>query len=681
MVLEIGHFATITALILAGVGIISPWAGLYARNGVWVAVGRQAVTLNFLLISTGMAAMIYSFVTEDYSVKYVYSASNSKLPIFYKVAGLWGGHEGSLLLWAWVLSLFCMLAVWIHWKTQPAIMPYLIFIESTVLAGFLLLILFLSNPFERTPFIPPDGKDLNPLLQDPAMVIHPPMLYLGYVGLSIPYSFAMAALFSGRLSEEWIKVTQRWTLFAWLALTTGILMGGYWAYYELGWGGYWGWDPVENASFMPWLVATAFLHSVMVQEARKMFLVWNLFLIILAFSLSLMGTFLVRSGILSSVHTFANDPGRGVFILAFLTFMLLLSFGLLIFRSSKLKGQIEMDSILSREAIFLYNNIFFLTAFVIVFIGTLYPLFMEVMQFQKVSVGPPYYNAVFMPVAWGLILLMGIGPYIPWRKCSTTAIKEILTPPFSVGFCSIPVFYLVGISDPYALAALSVTLFTLASMERDFAKLARFWADHDGKSIWHGMRSALSKNPRKTAGTLTHLGVLVLTVGVVFSTLFQTEKMQIMKPGEEVILNEYRVKLIQLSPAKGGNWSGHEALFEVYRGDRLITLLRPQKRIYEVSQTPTTEAAIHQIYTGHLFLTIPEVAPDKSWARVRALHNPLVLWVWYGGGIMGLGVLFNIFRSGRKKGIVPVTKIPAMASQVAGVVPPSSGPEEVHQEA
>ncbi len=665
MILEIGHFAVITALVLAVVGMITPWVGLQTKNGAWVAVGRQAVTLNFFLISIGMLAMVYSYVTHDYSVKYVFSTSNSKLPIFYKVAGLWGGHEGSLLGWAWILSLFCALAVWIHWRTQPAVMPYLISIESTLLTGFLLLILFLSNPFERTLFIPPDGKDLNPLLQDPAMVIHPPMLYLGYVGLSIPYSFAMAALFSGRLSEEWIKVTQRWTLFAWLALTTGILMGGYWAYYELGWGGYWGWDPVENASFMPWLIATAFLHSVMVQETRKMFMVWNLFLIILAFSLSLMGTFLVRSGVLSSVHSFANDPGRGIFILAFLTFMLCLSFGMLIFRSSKLKSKVEMESFLSREAIFLYNNLFFMIAFIIVFIGTLYPLFMEVMKFQKVSVGPPYYNAVFMPVAWGLILLMGIGPYIPWRKSSVASLKGIVTLPFFVAFCSLPLFYLVGIQDIYALLALSITLFTLTAIVRDYSALAKMWAERDGVSLSRGLARAFRQNPRKSAGMLTHLGVLVMTVGIVFSTLFQTEKIQVIKPGETLALNNYQVKLVELYPVTGVNWSGYEGLFEVYdKNKRLVTVLRPQKRLYEVSQTPTTEAAIHQIYTGHIFLTLPEVTPDASSARLRALHNPLVMWVWYGGGIMGLGVLMNIFRGfifgpSRNKGVTtPAVVVP-----------------------
>ncbi len=649
MIIEIGHFAVITALVLAVVGIVFPIVGLRRRDAVWVETGQQAVLLNFILISVGMIAMIYSYLIQDYSVKYVYATSNSKLPIFYKVAGLWGGHEGSLLLWAWILSLFCMLATRIHWKTQPAVMPYLISIQSTVLTGFLLLILFLSNPFERIFPIPVEGRDLNPLLQDPAMVLHPPFLYLGYVGLSVPFSFAMAALFSGRLGEEWIKVTQRWTLIAWLCLTIGILMGGYWAYYELGWGGYWGWDPVENAAFMPWLVTTAFLHSVMVQEARKMFKVWNLFLSILAFSLSLIGTFLVRSGILSSVHSFAADPGRGVFILGFLSFMLLLSFGTLIFRSAKLKSQIEMDSIFSREAVFLFNNLFFLVALVTVFVGTLYPLLMEALQFQKVSVGPPYYNTVFMPVALGLVFLMGIGPYIPWRKASPGNLKELFFAPGLIAAGTLALLLIVGMRSSYALAGLTLVAFVGAAIFIDFVKVSSFWAKRNQTSPLQGFLTAYKKSPKRISGIITHIGVLVMIIGIIFSTLYQTEKVLILKPGEEVGLGSYRAKLIRLYGVEGGNWAGQEALFNLYKGETLIAQLRPQKRIYTVSQTPTTETAIHQVYMGHLFFTIPEVAPDGSWARVRALHNPLVLWVWYGGAIMGIGAILNIFRRSPKR--------------------------------
>ena len=367
MIIEIGHFSVVTALVLSALGVASSVLALKTRNVDWVRVGRMALTLIFMLLLLGMASLVYSFLVRDFSVRYVAATSNAQLPLFYTIAAVWGGHEGSLLLWVFILSAFSTVAVWLHWRTQPAIMPYLIGVECTVIMGFLLLILFLSSPFDRLIPPPPDGKDLNPLLQDPAMVMHPPMLYMGYVGFSIPFSFAMAALLSGRLGEEWIKVTQRWTVFAWLCLTTGILLGGYWAYYELGWGGYWGWDPVENASFMPWLVGTAFLHSVMVQEKRKMFQVWNLFLIIVTFSLSLIGTFLVRSGVLTSVHTFATDPERGVYILLFVAAIIGTAFGALLMRANTLKSQIEMDSMVSRESVFLFNNLFFLVAAATVF--------------------------------------------------------------------------------------------------------------------------------------------------------------------------------------------------------------------------------------------------------------------------------------------------------------------------
>lgn len=666
MFIEIGHFAIVTALVLSAVGIVTPILGLKTKNLVWVRIARQAITLNFFLISVGMASLIYSYLTQDYSVLYVASTSNSKLPLFYKVAGLWGGHEGSLLLWVWILTTFCMIAAWLHWKTQPAVMPYLLAVESVVMFGFLTLIVFLSSPFERLYPVPVDGKDLNPLLQDPAMVVHPPMLYLGYVGFSIPFAFAMAALFSGRLGEEWIKATQRWTLFAWMCLTTGILMGGYWAYYELGWGGYWGWDPVENASFMPWLVGTAFLHSVMVQEKRKMFKVWSLFLIILTFSLSLIGTFLVRSGILSSVHTFATDPGRGLYILIFLSIMLALGFGTLILRSNKLKSQIEMDSIVSKESAFLFNNLFFLVATATVFLGTLYPLLVETLQFQKVTVGPPYYNAVFVPVALGLILLMGIGPYIPWRKASMENLKRVSLTPAFIAIGGVGLAALWGIRDLYALAGVGVVCFVLAAILLDFAKISTLFARRDGVNFFSGAYRAFTSNQRRYAGIITHVGVLVMVVGIIASTVYQTERVVFMKPGDQLQLKAYTFKFLGAREVQGPNWIAQEGIFDVYKGDRFMTQMRPQKRIYTVSQTPTTESAIYTVKMGHIFLTMPETAPEG--VTVRGLINPLVLWVWYGGAIMGLGVILNIFRPRRREVFMaaPVSVAPDVALNMPG---------------
>ena len=642
---ELGHFAVILAFMLTVVGIVVPIVGLRTGGAAWIVAGRQAVTLVFALLAIGMGVMIYSYIVRDFSVKYIAATSNSKLPFFYTIAALWGGHEGSLLLWVFILSAFCMTAVWLHWRTQPAIIPYLIMVESALMFGFLALILFLSNPFERLIPAAFDGKDLNPLLQDPAMVMHPPMLYMGYVGFSIPFAFAMASLFSGRLGEEWLKVTQRWTIFAWLCLTIGILMGGYWAYYELGWGGYWGWDPVENASFMPWLVGTAFLHSAMVQEKRKMFKVWNLFLIITTFSLSLIGTFLVRSGVLTSVHTFATDPGRGVYILLFLVVVMTIAFGTLIVRSPKLKSQVQLDSIVSRESAFLFNNLFFLVATLTVFLGTLYPLIVETIGADKVTVGPPYYNTVFMPIALGLIILMGIGPSIAWRKASLENLKKNFLIPLAIGLGCLGASALLGMRSPLALGGVGVVGFAASTIAVDFGKLTAFWAARRQVNVFRGFFTAFGKNHRRWAGLVTHIGVLILIIGVIASTIYQTEKVVPMQVGDQLELQDYTLKFTELRSVTGANWKAQEGVVQVFRGDRFIAELRPQKRIYDVSLTPTTEAAIHTINTGQIFITMTEVMGGQ--AMIRALVNPLVLWVWGGGIIMGIGVLLNIFRPRR----------------------------------
>ena len=643
MIIEIGYFAVVVALVLAAVGIAAAVLGLHTRNHQWVRVGRLAVTLIFALLAVGMGSLVYSFLVRDFSVHYVATTSNSKLPLFYTIAAVWGGHEGSLLLWVFILSAFSTVAVWLHWRTQPALMPYLIAVESLVMFGFLALIVFLSSPFERLFPAPLDGRDLNPLLQDPAMTIHPPMLYMGYVGFSIPFSFAMAALFSGRLGEEWIKLTQRWTIFAWLCLTTGILMGGYWAYYELGWGGYWGWDPVENASFMPWLVGTAFLHSVMVQEKRKMFKVWNLFLIIVTFSLSLIGTFLVRSGVLTSVHTFATDPRRGLYILLFLTIIIGLAFGTLMVRGSELRSRVELDSIVSRESVFLFNNLFFLVAAATVFLGTLYPLMIETWKGSKVTVGPPYYNAVFLPIALGLLFLMGIGPNIPWRKASVESLSKNFRNPLLVGTACAALLFLLGIRSPYALAGTLVVGFVATTILAEFGKVSRMYAQRDQVGYIQGFLRAFAANQRRYAGLVTHVGVLLLVVGIIASTIYQTEKVVSLRVGDEFVIGPYRMNLLDIHEVKGPNWIGQEGVFQVFRGERLLTELRPQKRVYTASQTPTTESAIHTINMGHIFLTMPEVSPEGV-AVARGVLNPLILWVWGGGAIMGLGVLLNIFR-------------------------------------
>ncbi len=527
-------------------------------------------------------------------------------------------------------------------------MPYLILVESMVTFGFLALIVFLSSPFERLFPVPPDGQDLNPLLQDPGMVFHPPFLYLGYVGFSIPFAFAMAAMISGRLGEEWIRATHRWTLFAWTMLTFGILMGAYWAYYELGWGGYWAWDPVENASFMPWLVGTAFLHSVMVQEKRKMFKVWNLFLIITTFALSLLGTFLVRSGVLSSVHAFANDPGRGVYILLFMSTMLVLSFGTLIVRSNKLKSHVTMDSIVSRESAFLFNNLFFLVAAATVFLGTLYPLLMDALNGTKVTVGPPYYNKVFLPVVLGILVLMGIGPLIAWRKASLENLRKNFLIPVGIALGGALLSALLGIREAYPLISVTVVYFVAATIFMDFFRTSRYWANHTGTNLLKGGIKTLTRNHRRYGGMITHVGVLILILGIVGSTAYKTEKTVILQPGDEFQLASFSIKYIGIQDVSGVNWTGAEGIFNAYTGNRFIAELHSQKRTYSGgSQMPTTEAAIHPYRMGDIYLSLSEITPEGG-AKVMAFWNPLIHWLWYGGGVMGFGVLMIIFMRKRR---------------------------------
>lgn len=649
MMIELGYFAVITALMVSIAGIIVPVVGLKTGNSGWVRAGRQIVTVNFLLISLACGTLIYSFLLRDFSVKYVAMNSNSRLPIFYTIAALWGGHEGSLLFWAWILAAFAAIAAWIHWRKHPATIPYLITIESAVTAGFLALIVFLSSPFERVFPAPAEGMDLNPLLQDPGMVFHPPFLYLGYVGFSIPFSFAMAALLSGRLGEEWIRATHRWTLLSWIMLTFGILMGGYWAYYELGWGGYWAWDPVENASFMPWLVGTAYLHSVMVQEKRKIFKVWNLFLIIATFSLSLLGTFLVRSGILSSVHAFANDPGRGVYILIFMSAVLIFSFGTLIIRSNMLKVKIELDSIVSRESAFLFNNLFLLIATATVFLGTLYPLLVDTLYGTKVTVGAPYYNKVFLPIVLIILILMGIAPMIAWRKASLENLRKNFLIPAVVALSGAGVSAIIGIRQAYPLMAAFIVYFIATTIGIDLYKNSSYWSGHSGVSLGRGLYKAWYHNQRRYGGLITHIGVLVLIVGIIGSSAYKLEKTVMLKPGDEFTLGRYSYKFHGIQDVEGINWRGVEALFNVYEGNHFVAEMRPQKRQYTGgSQMPTTEAAIEPRRMGDLYLSLSDIT-EEGWITVMAFQNPLIHWIWYGGGIMGLGVALILFKRKRRE--------------------------------
>ncbi|MBF0444888.1 MAG: heme lyase CcmF/NrfE family subunit, partial [Magnetococcales bacterium] len=588
--------------------------------------------------------LINAFLNHDFSVLDVAKHASLDLPIFYLATAMWGGHEGSLLLWAWLLSVYIGVAAWRHWKTHPVSMPYVLAILGALLLGFLLLVLFLSSPFER--LIPPpfDGKDLNPLLQDPGMVFHPPFLYMGYVGFAIPYAFAMAALITGQADEEWLVATRRWTLFSWSMLTTGIVFGAYWAYYELGWGGYWAWDPVENASFMPWLTATAFLHSVMVQEHRQMFKTWNVFLVTTTFALAILGTFLVRSGVLSSVHSFASDPGRGVYILGFMTVLLFFSFGLLTIKSEHLETDIKLENPLSKESAFLFNNLFLLVATLTVLLGTLYPLAVETWSDSKVSVGAPYYNAVFIPIMLGILFMMGVGPVISWRKATVRQLKRDLMIPIVVAVIVGVGSWAVGLHNVYGVFTAIVMAFVLATHILDTRRkvLARM-KTRGASSAITAFRQLTGRNKRRYGGFIVHFGILVMAAGFIGSGLFQEEKNLFMSPADKIRVGSWNITLDSVGTASKYNWRAVEAVIQADHDRGFSVELRPQKRVYNETSQPTTEAAIYTTWMEDIYVVLGDQVKENVWS-IRVYRNPLIVWVWAGAGIMAFGVMFALMQ-------------------------------------
>ncbi|MBF0194620.1 MAG: heme lyase CcmF/NrfE family subunit [Magnetococcales bacterium] len=649
MWIEIAHFSALLAIVLTILQIVSSLYGVTSNNNAWIRVGRHSAIVVALLLTVSTVGLINSFLNHDFSVLYVAKHASLDLPIFYLATAMWGGHEGSLLLWAWLLSVYIGVAAWRHWKTHPVSMPYVLAILGALLLGFLLLVLFLSSPFER--LIPPpfDGKDLNPLLQDPGMVFHPPFLYMGYVGFAIPYAFAMAALITGKADEEWLVATRRWTLFSWSMLTTGIVFGAYWAYYELGWGGYWAWDPVENASFMPWLTATAFLHSVMVQEQRQMFKTWNVFLVTTTFALAILGTFLVRSGVLSSVHSFASDPGRGVYILGFMTVLLFFSFGLLTMKSEQLETDIKLENPLSKESAFLFNNLFLLIATLTVLLGTLYPLAVETWSDSKVSVGAPYYNAVFIPIMLGILFMMGIGPVISWRKATFKQLKRDLMIPLLASIVAGFVSFAIGLHNFYGVCTVIVMAFVMFTHILDTRRkvLARMKTSGAG-SAFRAFNQLISRNKRRYGGFIVHFGILVMAAGFIGSGLFQEEKNLFMSPKDQIRVGSWNLTLDSVGKASKYNWQAVEAVIKADNDRGFSVELRPQKRVYNETSQPTTEAAIHTTWFEDIYVVLGDQVKENVWS-IRVYRNPLIVWVWAGAGIMALGVMFALMQGRIRK--------------------------------
>jgi cytochrome c-type biogenesis protein CcmF len=643
----LGHTAIFLAFLFALCGIVSPILAYRANSERYLAFTRIAILAQFALVTLAAASLIYGLVTTDFSIRYVAFNTTRATPIYYRVTGLWGALEGSLLLWEWILIIFSGLVAWIYWGRQRETIPWVLMVFSIVSAFFLGVIAFISNPFETISPIPADGRGLNPLLEDANMMTHPPLLYTGFVGLMVPYAFAIAALIRGKLDEAWIVATRRWTIIAWLFLTLGNLVGAWWSYHVLGWGGYWAWDPVENAAFMPWLPATAFLHSVQVQERRRMLKVWNLSLIIIAFSLTIFGTFLTRSGILSSIHAFSSGPVGGVF-LVFLAIVLLGSFGLLAFRAELLKGQPEVDSMVSRESAFLLNNIVLVSALFTIFLGTIFPLLSEAIAGTQVSVGAPYFNSVTVPLFLLLIFLMGVGPMIAWRRASWDNLKRnFLWPSTGALIFAIALFFW-RVQDFLPLLGFTLLAFVVLSIFYDTALALRARRRIAGEGVFRGLVTLARRNQRRYGGLVVHLGVVLIVLGIAGSMAYSVEREATMNLKEHLNIGRY---LIQFEGLKGTQQPTHfrvEGWFRIfYRGEEW-GVLAPALKFFPNQQSPVGRAVHQSTVSEDLYLILSGFSElDKNQATLKVLVRPLIVWIWIGGLVIVLGTLLAILPLGK----------------------------------
>jgi cytochrome c-type biogenesis protein CcmF len=651
MIPELGAFALILALLIAAVQGTLPLAGAQRRVPAWMGLARPLAQGQFVFVAFAFGCLAWSFVHNDFSVLNVATNSNSRLPIAYRFAATWGSHEGSMLLWVLMLAGWG-LAVSIASRHLPdEMVARVLGVMGIVAFGFLLFMLTTSDPFDRIFPVPADGRDLNPLLQDPGMVIHPPLLYMGYVGFSVAFAFAIGALLGGRLDATWARWSRPWTTLAWAFLTLGIMVGSWWAYYELGWGGWWFWDPVENASFMPWLVGTALIHSLAVTEKRGAFKAWTVLLAIAAFSLSLLGTFLVRSGVLNSVHAFATDPRRGVFILLFLAVVIGGSLALFAMRAQRvgIGGRFEP---VSRESALLANNLLLVVACGTVLLGTLYPLFLDALSLGKISVGPPYFDTVFVPVMAPLVFLMGIGPLARWKQADAGSLARQLRWAFATAIVLALVLPLAGGRwSPGISFGLLLALWIAATT---VVNLKERLGTAPGR---------LTRQPRGYWGMLlAHMGVAVFIVGVTLVKGYETERDVKMSPGDTVTVGGHTFRFQGTSEREGPNYRAARGTFDVTQNGVQVRTLHPEKRVYTAQGTPMTEAAIDSGVFGDLYVSLGEPVDGSAWV-VRVYHKPFVTWIWGGCILMALG---GVVALTDRRYRLASRREPAVAAAVAG---------------
>ncbi|MBK5946289.1 heme lyase NrfEFG subunit NrfE [Rhodobacter veldkampii DSM 11550] len=653
MIAELGHFALILAFGVALIQALVPLIGAARGWAGWMAVGEPAASAQFLLIAASFGALTYAFVTSDFSLQLVWANSHTDKPLLYKISGVWGNHEGSMLLWVLILALFGAAAAWFGGALPPSLRARVLSVQAMIGASFLGFILFTSNPFTRLAQPPFNGQDLNPLLQDPGLAFHPPFLYLGYVGLSMAFSFAVAALIEGRVDAAWARWVRPWTLAAWVFLTIGIALGSWWAYYELGWGGFWFWDPVENASFMPWLLAAALLHSAIVVEKREALKSWTILLAIMAFGFSLIGTFIVRSGVITSVHSFASDPERGVYILAILGVFVGGALTLYAARAGAMQAK-GVFSMVSRESALVMNNVLLAVAALVVFVGTIWPLVAEMFWDRKLSVGAPFFEKAFTPFMIALAIILPIGAVMPWKRGSIIKASQPLWGALVLALAVVALVWAVG-TDRSAVALVGAGLGSWLV----FGALAELWLRAAHRP------ARLLRLPRADWGKATaHAGLGVTFIGIALLTAWDMEDIRVAQVGEPFTVRGYEITLDKVEQIEGPNYLSTTATMTLREGGVVTAVLHPEKRVYPVQAMPTTEAAIDYRFTRDVYLVIGDAQDGGGWA-VRTYIKPFANWIWAGCMMMALGGLLSLsdrryrVAAGARRSAAPLAATPA----------------------
>jgi cytochrome c-type biogenesis protein CcmF len=644
MTADVGFGMTVVALVLAAYGGVAAALGARTGRAALVESAQHAALGVFTLVTACFALLTYAFLTFDFSIRYVASNTNLGTPFYYRITAVWGALEGSIILWSWMLALYTLILIVRHREGARELYPWALATMLGVLTFFLIVMTVAASPFQRQLPLPADGRGLNPLLEDTGMITHPVALYLGFTGFTVPFAFAMAALAAGRVGDTWLVLTRRWTIVAWYFLSLGLLIGGWWSYHVLGWGGYWAWDPVENAAFMPWLTGTAFLHSVMIQERRRMLKLWNIVLVILTFGLTLFGTFLTRSGVIASVHAFTQGS-IGVLFLGFLALVMLTALGLVAWRWDALRSQGDLDSVVSRESAFLLNNVLLVAAAFTVFFGTVFPLLSEAVRGVKVSVGAPFFNQVNVPLFLSLIFLMGVGPLIAWRRASLENLKRNFLWPVVLGVVAAAIAFALGVRSALAALTFATTVFVAATIAVDVVRATRARL-RLGERLLPAVGGLLRRHNRRYGGFVVHLGILIIALGVTGSHAWSVQTETTLRRGETAELAGYRLRFDGLSAAQESNHFKVVGAFTVTNG-RALGVLQPAKKFYPQEQAPIAYVDYRLGLKEDLYLVLGDFARDGSQATIKVQVNRLVSWIWIGGVVLTLGALLAILPERR----------------------------------